>query len=59
MAGDVPGGGDTSGGAAATAAAASETTGLADYYRVLAQNRHFRFLWTAEMVDNVGSWLVS
>jgi len=36
---------------------AEATHGFRDYHRVLARNRHFRLLWCAEMVDNVGSWL--
>ena len=46
-------------GSSATAAAASaeKTHGFRDYYRCLRDNRHFRLLWTAETVDNVGSWL--
>ncbi|PRW58840.1 major facilitator superfamily MFS_1 [Chlorella sorokiniana] len=54
-----------SGGGAAPAGGASEppnkaleqTHGLRDYYRVLAANRQFRYLWCAEMIDNIGSWL--
>ena len=38
--------------------ALEQTHGLRDYYRVLAANRQFRFLWCAEMIDNIGSWLV-
>lgn len=38
--------------------ALEQTHGLRDYYRVLAANRQFRFLWFAEMIDNIGSWLV-
>jgi len=61
MAGEPASGGG--GGAASTTAALpnkalEQTHGLRDYYRVLAANRQFRFLWFAEMIDNIGSWLV-
>lgn len=54
MAGE-PGSG---GGGGAASSALQQTHGLRDYWRVLAANRQFRFLWCAEMIDNIGSWLV-
>ncbi|PSC75896.1 MFS transporter [Micractinium conductrix] len=39
------------------AAEEASSSGFSDYARVLAGNRHFRLLWAAEMVDNIGSWL--
>lgn len=58
--------GTTGGAAAAPASSAAappnkaleQTHGFRDYYRVLAANRQFRFLWFSEMIDNIGSWLV-
>lgn len=39
--------------------APTEKHGFRDYARVLRTHRNFRYLWIAETVDNVGSWLVS
>jgi hypothetical protein len=63
MSGDAATSGASGSNAAAAAAAnaaptsVEKTHGFRDYYRCLRDNRHFRLLWTAETVDNVGSWL--
>lgn len=60
MAGEAGSGGGAPPGGSPTppSKALEQTHGLRDYYRVLAANRQFRFLWCAEMIDNIGSWLV-
>lgn len=64
MAGDAGGSGAAAsdGGASAASGAAPPASeqrhGFRDYGRVLREHRHFRYLWIAETVDNVGSWLV-
>lgn len=30
---------------------------LLAYYECLRDNKHFRMLWLAETIDNIGSWL--
>jgi hypothetical protein len=43
----------------AAAATLPARHGFLDYGRVLKQHQNFRYLWIAETIDNVGSWLVS
>lgn len=51
--------GHSGGGGAPAPHAPTEKHGFRDYARVLRTHRNFRYLWIAETVDNVGSWLVS
>lgn len=58
MGGEAAGGDAAAGTGAVPSAAAhdrSQAAGLRDYWRVLAAHRHFRYLWCAEMVDNIVS----